>query len=314
MLQKILDSGTLIGEGMEEKVRGLTSEQIEFFLGLGNKPLVFDDKVWEAVVNPEIKIIKDKYKHDKESVQDVVNRYNQRLNVLKEELLGNADLKNLVSISSLENLQSSDSVCVIGMFDGEFLEDQTGRIGVDIDINSSTSSRNIIKDEVIGVVGKIFGGKLIPEKIIYPDVEAKEVKKVDLPAKVLITNGIGDVKNVNYVISNEGKDLPERIANVVMDGYGEFEIHGVRFLVVKEAIKNCVDKLSLEGNKIDDNTAGKEIIKRRDLFFKNHWVNDVPDVFVSVAGKTFVEDYRGVTIIGLGEKSVVLDLQTRETV
>jgi hypothetical protein len=309
MLQKILDSGTLIGEGMEERVKGLTSEQIEFFLGLGNKPLVFDESVWGAIVNPEIKIIKDKYKHDKESIQDVVNRYNQRLNVLKEELLENPDLKNLVSIESLKKLQSHNDVKTIGMFDGKFLEDQTERIEISI------ASQLILKDEVVGVIGKISGGKLIPEKVIYPDVKAKEVKKTDLPAKVLITNGIGDVNGVNYVISNEGKDLPERIANVVMDGYGEFEIHGVRFLVVKEAINNCIEKLSIEGSeKINSITAGKEIIKRRDLFFKDHWINDVPDVFISVAEKTFIENYKGVTIVGLGERSVVLDLQTRECV
>jgi hypothetical protein len=310
MLQKIIDSGTLIGEGMENRINSLTEGQVELFLSLKQKPIVFDDNVWGAIVKPELKIIKKKYKSDKHSVQDLVNCYNKRLNVLREELLNRSELKNLTSVGSVKN--SNNVISVIGMFDGKNLEDQTGMVELTslARPDELMNIKNIIKNEVVGVVGKITNGKLMVEKIIYPDVRAKELKKAELPARVLISRDGKGSKNVTHVVVNNQATFPENIPVVQMDGFAEFDVQGVRFLVVKEAIGNCVNMLSL----INEKLVGKEILQRRNLFYKNRWIETVPDIFVSLSKESFVENYRGITVVGLGNRPILLDLMTREVI
>jgi len=302
MLQKILESGTLVGEGMEDKISQLKPEQVELFLGLRQKPLVFDYRVWKAITNPEVKVIKNRYRSDKQSVQDLVNKYNQRFNVLRDELLQKGELINLTSVSSVKN--SDGIVSIVGMFDGKYLEDQTGRIEISI-----PASQKILKNEVVGVIGKVSGDKFLVDRIVWPDVKAKEVKKTELPAVVCITRDSRDVKGVNYVVTSDTASMPEGVAVVNMDGFGEFEIGGIRFLIVKEGIGNGAKEINKEEREV-----GKEILKRRNLFYKNKWIKDVPDVFVSLTKQSFVENYKGVTIVGMGDSPILLDLGSREQI
>jgi DNA polymerase II small subunit/DNA polymerase delta subunit B len=308
MLKQILESGTLVGEGMDLEIQKLSQDHIDFFLSLKDKPLVFDHNILKALTNPEIKIIKKKFRTDKKSVQDVINRYNDRYNVLKEELMKKSELRNLVSISALT---TSEKVSVIGMWDGKYLEDQTGRVELSLPIAGTNVP--VINNEVVGITGEKKDNKFLVQEIIYPDVVAKPLKKSEKLAKVFIGKSIpeGEVCKVNYAIIQEEQKLSERVATVELNGYGEFEIGGIRFLVVRESLENINKEINKEGNLSEVNVC-KEILKRRNLFYKDMWIKAVPDVFVSFSKETFVDNYKGITVIGVGNAPILLDLQTRE--
>jgi hypothetical protein len=299
MLKQILDSGTLIGEGMEAQIGELQKDHIEFFMSLENKPLVFDKNVLKAVVEPEIKFLGNKYCSDKKSMQDIVNEENDRYTVLKLELMKSSDMKQeLDNLCSVKNL-GFEKCSIIGIVRGNELEDQTGRVVFE-------SKVPLFEGDVVGATGKKMNGKFFAEKIIFPGCIKEKITRSVQPSKVLLARKAPEslFSKINYAILLEPQELPKRIATLQLDGKADFDVSGVKFLLCKEAIGLGMEKLS--GN--DEINVAEAILIRRNIF--SGWIKEVPDVFVSLSEKSFVVEKNGVIFVGIGQKPIILDLQT----
>ncbi len=129
-------------------------------------------------------------KSKKMSVEDFVSYFNNRYKFLKELLCSRLELREAVSIGRVVN-KNNERVALIGVVDDKritkngnlliVLEDLSGRINVVINknrIEMKDVAKEIVHDEVIGVVGNISNGFVFADKIFFPDVPVtKELKK-----------------------------------------------------------------------------------------------------------------------------------------
>ena len=127
----------------------------------------------------------------KRDIQDFVAFFNARYRALEKILRTRLELQNLTSIARLKNKRDKETVSIIGMVKDKkntskgglmlSLEDPTGWIKVYINNNKPdlfNPAKDIVLDEVIGVVG-VSGDKILfANKIIWPDIPlSKELKK-----------------------------------------------------------------------------------------------------------------------------------------
>ncbi|MBU1204669.1 MAG: DNA-directed DNA polymerase II small subunit [Nanoarchaeota archaeon] len=127
----------------------------------------------------------------KREIQDFVSFFNSRYKAIEGMLKNRQELQNIMSINRILNKKERETVSLIGLVDDKKvtknnniilkLEDQTGSISILINKNKAdliNIAKDIVLDEVIGVVGVSGGNIVFANNIIYPDVPVnKEMKK-----------------------------------------------------------------------------------------------------------------------------------------
>ncbi|MBS3107763.1 DNA-directed DNA polymerase II small subunit [Candidatus Woesearchaeota archaeon] len=124
----------------------------------------------------------------KKDISHFVSYFRKRYETLSNLLMRRPELANVISINRLWNKQLKETVAIIGLVsskeetkNGHFIleiEDLTGKIKVLINKERKEIAKNIILDEVIGVIGSIGDKIVFSSEIIYPDVPlTKELKK-----------------------------------------------------------------------------------------------------------------------------------------
>jgi len=127
----------------------------------------------------------------KRDIQDFVAYFNARYKALEKLLRKRAELQNLTSIARLKNKKDKETISIIGIVKEKrnsskggimlTLEDPTEYIKVYINNNKPdlfNPAKDIVLDEVIGVVG-VSGNKILfANKILWPEIPlSKELKK-----------------------------------------------------------------------------------------------------------------------------------------
>ncbi len=161
-----------------------------------------DNKIYNQFINflntqktkikqEKIKIIYS-YKEDskKRDVQDFVQYFNTRYNLLEKILRQRPDLRNITTINRIKNKKDKEIISLIGIVADKrttknqnlvlTLEDQTGSINVLVNKNKPeifNEAKSIVLDEVLGINGVNAQNIVFANKIFWPEVSFKELKK-----------------------------------------------------------------------------------------------------------------------------------------
>lgn len=149
-----------------------------------------------------VKIYKENIK--KRDVQDFVQHFRARYNALKNILINRNELSNCISINRVLNKNKGDGVAIIGLIidkkttkNGNIMlevEDLTGKISCIIGKNKKEVydfAKDLISDEVIGVIGTCSDKFIFTNNILLPDVPANnQLKKIDEDCYISFTSDI----------------------------------------------------------------------------------------------------------------------------
>ncbi len=127
----------------------------------------------------------------KREPQDFVDYFNSRHKAIEKILKQRQELKNTISINKIANKKEKESLAIIGIVNAKqttkngnlifTLEDPTGQKKVVINKNKPSlfkDAKDIVLDEVIGVVGVNYENIVFANNIIWPEVPTtKELKK-----------------------------------------------------------------------------------------------------------------------------------------
>jgi len=179
------------------------------------------------------------------SVGDFVRYFNARYKALGGILRQRKELQGATAIARVKEKRGRESVSIIGMVVDKretknkyvvlTLEDPTGRIEVWVSPNRETSEtvKEVVNDEVIGVVGQTSDDRIFANAIIFPDVpQTHEIKKGVTDAYVAF---VGDVEVGSKLFmreefekvvlwlsgqagTQEQRDIAERVGYVVFIG------------------------------------------------------------------------------------------------
>ncbi len=125
-------------------------------------------------------------------VGDFVSYFKSRYNALKEILQTRMELKEAVSINRVRD-KNNEKICLIGIVNEKRttknenvlleLEDLSGKISVLINKNKFelfNLSKELVLDEVIGIVGNVSDNFVFVDELFFPDVPVtKELKKLN---------------------------------------------------------------------------------------------------------------------------------------
>lgn len=140
----------------------------------------------------------------KREIQDFVSHFNVRFQQLERMLAARPDLVNLMSIQRLKSKRERDTVSIIGMVLDKRttknnniiieLEDPTGTINVLVNQNKPElfeQAKEIVLDEIIGVVGQNGDNILFANTILWPDIPmAGGIKKAREEAYALFLSDL----------------------------------------------------------------------------------------------------------------------------
>lgn len=206
--RKIIDiflkKGFLINSELLEKINDPESiSKIEEMLNpqQGSKEVI----VWEGLNRAAAEIkqeeqntqdskIKVVYSYREEpkkrEAQDFVDHFNNRYKAIEKILKQRQELNSTISISKIPNKKEKGNVSIIGMVSSKqvtkngnlmvLLEDPTGQRKVIINKNKPAlfkEARDLVLDEVIGVVGVNVETVIFANNILWPDMPNKELKK-----------------------------------------------------------------------------------------------------------------------------------------
>ena len=206
IIDYLIEKGELIDEELEKKISALSSdkyfsyeEKREKLSQLLSKELDdFDRNEFFETFFPTIKndariIIRKSYEKTplKRTFQDFVRYFNVRFKTLERMLKNRSELSGLTSISRIRGKTDKEKVSVIGMIltmdetkNGHIileLEDLSGTIKVLINKDNKELmqiGKDLVLDEVIGIVGQASNEIIFSNAIIKPDVPlSKELKK-----------------------------------------------------------------------------------------------------------------------------------------
>ncbi len=164
-----------------------------------NKDNLFYKKFMEYLIkqeeskqnNPDVKVIFSyKVKPKKREIQDFVSYFNKRYKTIERLLRARAELQNLTSINRILTKKDKEQVSFIGIVNHKQItknnnillevEDPTSQIKAIINKNKPElykDAKDIVNDEVIGIVGVNNGNIVFVNNIIWPEVPIKELKK-----------------------------------------------------------------------------------------------------------------------------------------
>lgn len=167
-----------------------------------------DESTFETIKKDygDVKIIKNYEDIPKKvEVLDFVEHYKIRYNVLKKILQNRSELVDVVSINRLFNKPERERVSVIGLVLSKEvtknnhiileLEDVTSSIKVLISNNNKNiydKAKDIVLDEVIGIVGSIGNKIIFANEIFFPDVilNGSDIKKSESEEYVVFISDI----------------------------------------------------------------------------------------------------------------------------
>ncbi len=185
-------------------------------------------------------IVLKEYKDEpkKRGVEDFVEYFKLRYNLIKNLLQSRQELQGLVSINRIAGKQEKEAVALIGIVhdkrttkNGNIIlkvEDPTGTIEVLINKEgkAAEAGKNVVCDEVLGITG-VYGGRVIfATQIIFPDVPlTKELKKCDDEACVAFISDLhfGSklfmkkefLEFIDWLNGNSGSFLQKRVSSKV---------------------------------------------------------------------------------------------------
>jgi len=140
----------------------------------------------------------------KREPQDFVDYFNHRYRALEKILKQRQELKNIISINKTINKKNKENLSIIGIVSGKqktkngnlvlILEDPTGQKKVIVNKNKPAlynEARDIVLDEVVGVVGVSVDSTVFANNIIWPDVPTnKELKRSDIEEYALFLSDL----------------------------------------------------------------------------------------------------------------------------
>ena len=151
-----------------------------------------------AIKEPKVKILYSSIDEPKKrEPQDFIDYFNTRYKSIEKILKQHRELNGTISISKTLNRQGkeqqNESVSIIGMVSEKqttkngnlmlLLEDPTGRRKVIVNKSKPSlynEAKDIVHDEVIGVVGVDTGTMIFANSIVWPDTpSSKDLKKSD---------------------------------------------------------------------------------------------------------------------------------------
>lgn len=126
----------------------------------------------------------------KREPQDFTDYFGSRYRAIEKILKQHQELRNVVSINKLAPKKEKEELSVIGMVEDKqvtkngnlllIVEDPTGRKMVLINKNKPAlfkDAKDIVLDEVIGVIGVCADSLVFANEIVWPDIPNKELKK-----------------------------------------------------------------------------------------------------------------------------------------
>ncbi|MFC2135757.1 metallophosphoesterase [Bacteroidota bacterium] len=191
LLEKgILLSPDLIDETLsEEKIEELKSNEAVI---QKKNPENNEKSVSDLTNSAKVKVVHSyNKKSHKRQIQDFVKLFNLRFKGLEKFIKQRPEMQGLTSINRVVQKDERDNVSIIGMVSSKTitkndnilltLEDLTGKISVLIHKNNKDIheiAKDLVLDEVIGVVGSVGKNIIFSNNLIFPDVSLnKEMKK-----------------------------------------------------------------------------------------------------------------------------------------
>ncbi|MCK4522209.1 MAG: metallophosphoesterase, partial [Nanoarchaeota archaeon] len=205
------------------------------------------EKPAEKEEENKVKIVfsyKDKPK--KRVVQDFVSYFNKRFDFMENLLQKRQELQNLMSINRIKAKREKDNISLIGIVSDKIftknnnliltVEDKTGSMKVLVNKTKPDMfklAKDIVLDEVIGVVGVNGENIVFANNVVWPDVPSgKEIKKAkdDVCAVFLSDFHVGSdnflgenldkfIKWLNYEVgSDKQKELAKKIKYIFIVG------------------------------------------------------------------------------------------------
>ena len=131
-----------------------------------------------------IKILKNYTKPPKKYVyDDFVKYFNKRYQAISGILRQRKELENVTSINRIIGKRERESTAIIGIVSEKkeaktkhtilTVEDPTGKIEVWLSANNremTEVAREIVLDEVIGIIGQAAGDRMFANSIVFPDI------------------------------------------------------------------------------------------------------------------------------------------------
>lgn len=152
-----------------------------------------------------IKILKNYTKPPKKyAYDDFVKYFNKRYQAISGILRQRKELENVTSINRIIGKRERESTAIIGIVSEKkeaktkhtilTVEDPTGRIEVWLSANNremTDVAREIVLDEVIGIIGQAAGDRMFANSIVFPDIPPTHELKKGAQEKYAIF--VGDV-------------------------------------------------------------------------------------------------------------------------
>jgi len=316
---RLLEAGFLLDSTIVGTVELLDEDQINFLVGLENKPAMLRSDDLRTVMEPKIRL-KARHASPTMTITELSQSYNEKFVALQKALMRRVNPDTVVSAGKC----SDGEATVIGLVSKvdagiAVLEDTTGSIRAVL----PQDAKKAMADEVVAVHGNAKGGILYADKLLYPDVPLKEVAKAKTPAVLLILPEVDDglkrnaeraCKKANFIVSLAGQDLttPRSAAFLKVSGIMHASIEGVDVLLHRADYSGIAQAFG-----VSEEDAQLELLKRRHLgaepCMDSEVIDPVPDIFAATSAKTFVKNYKGVTVIGLARPDAALiDLRTRD--
>ena len=230
----------------------LKTKKIEEYsvIGSGLNKSISETQIKDKETKEEQSKVKIIYSYNEEpkkrEPQDFVDYFNNRYKSIEKILKQRQELKNTVSINKISNKKEKETTSIIGIVNGKqitkngnlllVIEDPTGQKNVLVNKNKPelfNETKDIVLDEIIGVVGVNVDTIVFANSIIWPDIPTnKEFKKIEEEKYVLFLSDlhVGSakflpddfekfIKWINGDIGNENqKHIAKNIAYIFIAG------------------------------------------------------------------------------------------------
>ena len=164
-----------------------------------------EHKIEEDIIGPNIIVVKE-YKENikKREVQDFVQHFRVRYNLLKNILINRPELKECISINRVLNKNNNEKVSIIGLImdkrttkNGNIIiniEDMTGKIICIVGKNKKELfylAQDLVFDQVIGLNGTCSNNIIFVNDIFLPDIPTNnQIKKINEDHYIVFTGDI----------------------------------------------------------------------------------------------------------------------------
>lgn len=150
------------------------------------------EQATKGQITPSVKVTWEyRTEYNKRKIQDFVCYFNARYKLLERMLSQRPEMQNITSIARLVNKQDKETVSIIGMVTEKrmtknenliiTIEDNTGQMNVIFSKNKQdlfTQAKDIVLDEVVGIVCSTGDNILFANNLLHPDIPLQtELKK-----------------------------------------------------------------------------------------------------------------------------------------